>query len=382
MWWWCVASLASAEDGDGDDERGWIDGKPGKGITLHAPGDAASVNLKTRFQVRATEAFAPEEDPTTEVLVRRARLTLAGHAFDPSLTYQVQYAMALRDEEPDEPRPLLDAYADWAAGRDLQVRVGQMIVPFSRQRINSSSSFELVDRSIVVTELNLDRDVGVQLHSDDLGGAGGLVGYGVGVFGGEGRNRLGSVAGYLVAGRVVLRPMGGFDDQSEADLKFSPTPKLAVGVSGGYNLASDRVRSTTGAVVDGATFDYRHAGGDVLLKWSGLSLQGELVYRSSDEASAVDGESGEEVFSRSGWGWFAQSGQMLTKRLGLAERYGHLYPLAGTDPELVEQQELGGGASWYFHAHAVKLQTDWFYLTGATFEQGRHEVRTELQLTI
>jgi len=70
---------------------------------------------------------------------------------------------------------------------------------------------------MVVSELNLDRDVGVQLFSRSL--LNDKLGYTLGLFGGEGRNRLGREAGFLYSARVELWPFGQFDDVPEGDLQ-------------------------------------------------------------------------------------------------------------------------------------------------------------------
>jgi hypothetical protein len=219
-------------------------------------------------------------------------------------------------------------------------------------------------------------------HSDDLGGADGRLGYAVGVFGGEGRNRLGDSFGWLLAGRAAIRPMGGFDDLVEADLERSESPKLAIGVSGAWNTNTNRSQSTTGDLYEAARFDYVHAGADLMFKWAGFDLSSELLFRRADEDSLVAPESGLREFSRSGWGWYAQAGEMLTKKLQVAARYGHLVPLEGTDPELEEAQELGGGLSYYLQDHALKVQLDWFWLFGEALEGGEQQARLEFQITL
>lgn len=376
---------ARAEDGATTEHpKGWVDGKPGKGFTLHTADDAFTMNVKGRMQIRSTVWVPTEEgeEPVDEIIVRRARLSLSGHAYDEDLTYLMQLAFSNRDEESDLPRPLLDAWVDYGKVRDLQIRVGQQLVPFSRARINSSSSLGLVDRSVTVSELNLDRDVGVMFHSDDLGGVGGRLGYGVGVFGGDGRNRLGEGFGLLTAGRVVIRPMGEFDDMVEADLERRSSPKLAIGFSGGYNLNSNRARSTSSTVYEVATFDYLNAGADLMFKWHGVDLSGEFLYRQADQDSSTDPDTGLEEFSRSGYGWYAQAGEMLTKKLMVGERFGQLVPFEGTDPEFTEEQELGGGLTYFLHGHALKTSADWFYLFGEEMAGGEHQARLELQVTM
>ena len=109
-----------------------------------------------------------------------------GHAFTRKLTYTIQLGFSNRDMEPDLLIPLRDAYVTWQALRDLGIRFGQMKVPFGKQRVVSSSSLQMVDRSIVTSELNMDRDVGLYLMSEDLLGLKGRLMYQAGVFSGQG----------------------------------------------------------------------------------------------------------------------------------------------------------------------------------------------------
>ena len=163
----------------------------GRGVTIRSADDEVSLNLRARIQVRSTVigGTGENQDPLSEISIRRARLVLQGNALGPTLTYYLQLSFANLENEADLRVPLRDAYVTWAPSKSVNVRLGQMKVPFSRQRVTSSSALQMVDRSIVVTELNLDRDVGLQLFSRAL--FGGKVGYTLGLFGGEGRNRLG-----------------------------------------------------------------------------------------------------------------------------------------------------------------------------------------------
>jgi hypothetical protein len=366
-----------------EQDEGSVEAEFGKGVTMTAADDSLSMQIRARVQTRASlllpDPESEEPDPISEIAIRRARVTIQGHALTRDLTYYVQLAFSNQDTESDLRLPLRDAYINYAGLRDLELRVGQGKVPYGRQRITSSGSLQLVDRSIVVAELNLDRDVGLTLHSKDLGGAGGRFGYALGGFGGDGRNRLGESFGYLGVGRVWIRPMGEFDDIVEADLERRDQPKLAIGAGAAYNQSTNRPRSTISEPFEFATFDYLHAGGDAMFKWNGLCLQGELMMRRATEDSASEGNLTE--YSRSGYGWYAQVGQMLGPHLELAARYSDLVPFPDTDPEFVRSREVGGGASWYFRGHNLKWQADYFYLpTGDTFEGGNQQIRTQVQL--
>jgi phosphate-selective porin OprO and OprP len=368
--WWAMGAAIGAEPEPPPPEppakAAVVKAEFGRGVEITAADDSFSLQVRGRIQVRATETLAAESrdvplEPITDVAIRRARLTFSGHALTKDLTYNIQLGFSNQDTESDLRLPLRDATLNYAAFRDLEVRVGQGKVQFGRQRVTSSGTFELVDRAIPVTELNLDRDVGLTLHSKDLGGVGGRFGYAVGVYGGDGRNRLATAGGVLLVARAVLRPMGGFDDLPDGDLERLPKARLALGVSGGTNRDTPRERSTVGTPYVAATFDYQHAAADAVFKWRGLAVSSEYLLRRADRASmTIDGL---QEYSRSAVGGFVQASMMLTEKLQVAGRVSDLRPLPPTDPELLHQRELGGGASWYFDGHLLKLQADCFRIT-------------------
>jgi hypothetical protein len=323
--------------------------------------------------------------------VRRMRIVFQGNALGPDLTYYIQLAFSNLDMESDLRSPLRDAYFTWAIARDASLRVGQMKVPYGRQRVVSSSALQMVDRSLVTSEFNLDRDVGLHLFSKDLFGLGGRLGYSLAVFGGDGRNRVAERFGLLYAARVQVTPMGSFDDFVEADIKREPKPKLAIGVSGAYNQNTNRPRSTFDAPYQGVHFDYVHVGADILLKWRGLSVSGEYFYRKADKNQRT-GEVDDVPtvqYSRSGWGAFGTVGHMVWSGLEVLVRYGYHEPRKDAKKAVPFRHELGGGLSYYFREHNLKLQADYFYLPAKTydgerptktFDGGKHEVRLQAQV--
>jgi hypothetical protein len=354
----------------------------GKGVTIRAKDDSFALTIRARMQPRFEFIAEDGEESEARFMVRRARLVFQGHALTPKLTYYLQLGFSNQDTESDMRLPLRDAYLSWAPLRDLGIRGGQMKVPFGRQRVTSSSALELVDRSIIIGELSLDRDVGVVLFSRNLFGLGDRLGYQFGVFGGDGRNRVAEHEGALWSARIDFWPNGHFDDLSEGDLTRSPRPRVAFGASAAFNQNTYRYRSTIGDTYKLGGYDYLHGALDVMLKWRGFSAQAEALIRNSDldsRTGTVDGKTVTE-YSRSGAGFFLQASQMLTQNLQLGTRYSHMAPLKNTDPGFHVQNELGGSVSWYFVEHALKLQADYFWLFGPDIAEGRHQVRVQAQL--
>lgn len=344
--------------------QGELTAKFGEGVTFKA-GDI-KLNLRGRVQVQALSVFPTEGSSATRqnaLFVRRARLALKGE-FPWQLSMNLQLAFANLDMEADAPNVLRDFNVQWAPFRDLSFRLGQMKVPFDVQRVVSSSAQQFVDRSTVTGELNLDRDVGLVVFSDDFLGLGDRLRYAVGVFGGDGRNRIGTNVGLLYGARLRFSVFGKFDDKFEGDPERSAKPRLAFGAGGARNVATNRPRSTIGTPYQAAVFDYWHATGDVHFKWHGVSLLSEVYLRQADVDAVTSTVKGASVteFSRSGWGWFVQGGVYVTDWLELGARYGDTRPLGNTDPNFHRVTELGGVVNVMFLRHDLKLQTDFFWV--------------------
>jgi len=354
----------------------------GRGVTFRTSDRRFSLNLRGRIQARLTVSEQPER-PQTEFQIRRMRLVFQGNFFGDDLRYYIQLAFSNLDTEPDLRLPLRDAYVTWQGVRDLNVRFGQMKVPYGRQRVVSSSALQFADRSLGVGEFNLDRDVGVVAFSRDLLGLGHRLTYDLGVFGGDGRNRLTEDFGLLYAARVQLQPFGEFDDLAEADTLRLDRPRLAVAVSAAYNQRSRRARSTFGDTYR-QPFDQYHVGVDLLFKWRGLSIQAEGLYRQADDDGHLLGADAmgrpTYEYARSGLGYYVQAGYLLTRHLEVAARWGEVIPNDGAVNALHRARELGGALSWYFQRHDFKLQADYFYLAGEDLSAGRHQARLQAQV--
>lgn len=361
----------------------------GKGLSISSGDEQFKLVLRGRMQFRAqASGGAPGKGVVaTEMMIRRARVVLSGHAFSKHLQYTIQLGFAFQDMEADLLVPLRDAYITQTSLRDLSVRAGQMKVPFDRQRVTSSGLLEFADRSLIINELSLDRDVGVYVFSNNLFGLNHWLGYRAGVFAGDGRNRFFNRDGLLFMGRLIVTPLGIPEDDEEGDLQRRDQPLLQVAGSFAFNDNSARALSTFGAVYRGG-FDYTHAEADLNFKWHGVAVLAEFLWRQSDRpVRNVASSSGAMTreFARSAVGFFVQAGVMVYEGLELGARYSDLRPLPvllaqDRDPSLVLRRELGGAASYYFSSHQLKLQADYFYLFGVAFGGGSHVARLQMQL--
>lgn len=365
-----------------------LDAEFGEGITLRSDDGDFSLTIRGRIQARAQLLHTPEDDDTDEdtdlgFLIRRMRLVFLGHLGSPNLQFYIQLGFA-PDELENPPNPIRDAVITWLPTPSFGLRVGQTKVPFNRERVISSSALQLVDRSIVNAELNLDRDIGLQIFHNDLFDLGGRLGVQAGIFGGDGRNRLNEDTGLLYVARVQVQPTGRFDDAySEADLVRSDTPRLSFGAGFAYNQDAHRRRSTHGAFFQlDEGFDVLHAEVDVAFKWAGFSLLAEVLWRRAldddPNVGLVDGVAVEERFG-SALGLMLQAGFLFREGWEVAARFADIRPTHDASDQ-PEQRELLGGLGWYILDHNLKLQSDYGVLFSGPFEDVTHELRVQLQL--
>ncbi len=155
------------------------------------------MRLRTQFQFSVNDT--DDEDTATDFRIRRFRVKWNGHAFRPWFLYTIQL-----DADSGDVR-LRDAYFGVAYNTGIVPRVGQFKVPFNRERLTSSSSLQLVERSIVSGEFSIGRDIGGGLY----GILGNMITYGGGIFNGDGRKARSTDSNLLYAGRIQFNPCCG-----------------------------------------------------------------------------------------------------------------------------------------------------------------------------
>ncbi len=345
---------------------------PGKGLLVKTADERFSIGLRARAQFRDTFIHSGDTD-TNELQVRTLRLIVHGNVLVPELRYNIQLAFGGGDFERDSSSPIFDAFVEYTRWRDLNIRAGQFFVPFDRARTIREFALQFVDRQQVVRELTLDRDVGLMLSSSNLFGLGDRLAYNLFIGGGEGRNRFGPAKlGPLAVVRFTVRPFGAFDDDQEGDLSREKRPRLAVGIAGARNLATNRQNSTYGTTFALGTVDYTNAAVDVVFKYAGFSLLVEGLWRRSNVDSILGttaaGAPAQE-WTRSGYGYFVQGGMLVHPQVEVVGRWEQLFARRGTDPQFVQLAEtqgrqVAGGVNLYLNGHAFKLQSDYVHVFG------------------
>ncbi len=368
---------------------------PGRGLSIASDDGLFALNTRVRLQVLYSAEDAPGQDLAHSLTLRRARLVFTGNFFGADNRFKLELALSPRDEgirdvfESDGPQrtPLLDYYLEFRQLRELNVRVGQYKVPFSRQRVISSGNLQLVDRSIVNGDFTVDRDVGLDIRSRDLFGLG-FLRYYLGVYIGQGRDAVGADDfGLMYVGRLEVLPFGMFDDYQEVDFARSYTPRLSIGV--GF-AAIDRARGDRGILGtvpdDGGTTNTQHFAADVVFMYGGFSFFSEFLLRMGQRnpGDAVDpmGVLIPAQPASEGWGLMAQAGYLLPNLpVEISARYGTTQPL-GVFSTQRTRSELGLGLSYYVAQHPFKVQLDAFRIWADQFDVGATRIRLQVQASL
>jgi hypothetical protein len=347
--------------------------KFGKGLfNLVGQDSSWTMKIGARFQFLATSLIQDGENPQSSFLIRRSRLKFDGFAVSPKLQYKLELGLSNRDMSgvsaftSNTPRYVMDAVIKYNFYQNFVLWVGQTKLPGNRERVISSGDMQQVDRSILNSRFNIDRDIGLQLRHHFTLFKNFVVREIFALSQGEGRNvTTGNLGGHQYTGRIELLPMGTFSgkgDYSGSDLKREQTPKLAIGVTYDHNNNAVRNRSNMGRymVTDDGFYEtnINTLFIDAMFKYKGFSLMAEYADRNAKDpiAKNSDGtETGDVV--QVGQGLNLQSGYLFKNNWELSGRYSTVEldkNITGVMPE--NQYTLG--LSKFIVGHKLKVQTD------------------------
>ncbi|CAM1359438.1 Phosphate-selective porin O and P [Tenacibaculum sediminilitoris] len=359
--------------------------KFGKGLfNLVGKDSTWTMNMSARVQFLATADWDSNRDglynPSSSMLVRRARLKFNGFAFSPKLKYKMELGLSNRDisgaseHTGNAPRYILDAVLKWNFYQNFELWFGQTKLPGNRERVISSANMQLVDRSLLNKRFNIDRDMGMQLRhhfklSDKF-----IVREAFAFSQGEGRNiTVGNLGGHQYTAHLELLPFGKFEgkgDYTGGDLKREQTPKLAFAM--GYDFNNDAVKNRSNQgnymINDEGYYqtDITTLFVDTMFKYKGFSFMGEYAYRDAKDPVAKNSDgtlTGEIV--QVGSALNLQSGYLFTNNWEVSGRFTNISLNEAITGKGTEDQYTIG-LSKYIAGHKLKVQTDVSYLDIAT----------------
>jgi hypothetical protein len=338
------------------------------------------MKIGARVQVSSLALWKNEDgkliDPETNMLIRRARLKFDGYAFSPKLKYKIELGLSNRDISgasvftSNAPRYILDAVLKWNFYENFELWFGQTKLPGNRERVISSANMQQVDRSLLNSRFNIDRDIGFQLRHHFSASDKFLIREIFSVAQGEGRNvTTGNLGGYQYTGRIELLPFGKFKNKGDykgSDLSRESTPKLSLAFGYDYNNKAVKTRSNQGSymITDTGFFetDISTVFIDAMLKYNGFSLMAEYANRDADDPLAKNSDgtlTGDEV--QVGKGLNLQTGYLFKNNWEISGRYSNIEldkNITGKNPE----NQYTFGVSKYIVGHSLKVQTDISYL--------------------
>lgn len=342
--------------------------KPSSGVHV-SPQNNDRFSLKLGARIQSRYVFTTQAGESAHKFqIRRARLKLKGHVFGKNNRFYIQLGLSPEDmtggllSETGSPRrvPLRDARIEFHQLAWAQIWIGQMKVPFSHERIVSDAYLNLVDRSLHNQEFNMDRDLGVQVRSDHLGG---FFSYALGAFSGQGRNIYDETKPALtLVGRLQFRLVGHADLATQGDLQRSPRPGASLGIAYSLQSAAPGDQGVHGhRPADGGTTSMEQATSDLVFKWRGLALEAAASLRLGRRRVDNSPRLTQIEAVRNGWGYLVQLGYLLQRtRLELVARYSQLKPLylGGLPSALDPASEVNGGINYYLGGHDLKIEFD------------------------
>ncbi|MDH5671956.1 MAG: hypothetical protein OEZ06_07375 [Myxococcales bacterium] len=408
------AAATVAEQAAEEEPEGSLRHVPGRGFAMTSGDGHHELALGGWAQFRYTLSSREVEPQTRQSMtVQRARIWMRGHVFGEHNRYGLQLALA-----PDESRrrqvdvvdaddasadqatatdvvgqtPLLDFFLDFTHMRDLSVRLGQYILPFSRQRIIPESARTFGERPGVDQEFQLDRDIGILLFSNDLGGLD-MFRYSAGVSAGEGpgsgaRTIGAGDMGLLYMVRFDVLPLGLFNDGVETDFERTPEPRFGIGVA--YALVQADATSPyarrflTSAFGGGdldseIDFNNHQLTIDAQFKYLGFGVHGAFHLRAVDgNLPQVDGFD----VGREGKGYLISLNYLFESvPLEPAFRYGILD--YSDSVALADVNEVGVSLSYYLARNWLKVMADYtHFLRAEGVEAKRSDLDDRLRVQV
>lgn len=258
------------------------------------------------------------------------------------------------------------------------------------RRINSSSALQFVDRSIVNSEFNLDRDFGIfGEYNQHLFGSLDLAAK-ASITTGEGRNwgnNKGS--GLAYTGRIELFPLGRFTgkgDAMEGDYEREQTPKILLAGAYSYN---DRALRAQGSNGDKLLFDQtRNLSSyfvDFIFKYQGFAFYTDFMGRISSSSPLIKSGENVEQYVLTGMGLNVQASYLFRSNWEIALRNSTIMPDKEVQPyaNYRSHNQSTFGVTKYLIDHRLKVQADLSYNYKNEFvdsDYNRWQLRFQIEL--
>ncbi len=341
------------------DEKSVIDFKEGLGF--NAPDTSFGVHIRFRMQNMISATTQSDNDfhiKEVDARVRRLRLRLDGYIRDFDITYYLQLAFSLADqdfERTHKPNIIRDAIIYYHFNRDFYMGFGQSKLPGNRERIISSGNLQFPDRSIANSYFNIDRDFGIFAYYTLFPGMKPVNLKGA-ITTGEGRSPIKSDDGLAYTGRIEFLPLGQFTnsgDFSEGDLEGEKNIKVAVATAYSFNQRAIRTAGQFGYDLYEPR-DMKSWYTDVVFKYLRFAYMAEYMWRDCKNPVTFSDTLYSYVYPGSGMNH--QISYMFRNKYELAARFSFVNP--GSKIAAYENtiENYAIGVNKYFVKHKGKIQ--------------------------
>ncbi len=289
------------------------------------------------------------------------------------LRYKLELGLSNRDisganqYNRNTPRYILDAVVMWNFAPGFELWAGQTKLPGNIERVVSSGNLQLIDRSILNSKFNIDRDMGVQLrYKHNIGKM--LIREKLALSQGEGRNITeGNLGGLQYTSRIELLPFGAFakkGDYSQSDLARESSAKLMIAATYDLNQNAVKNRSNMGSYMtldDGSLYqtDISTIFVDAMFKYRGFSVMAEYADRGADDPIALNSDGTTASIVQVGNATNVQASYLFKNNFEITGRHSNISygAVTGKGNEVV----YTAGASKYVLGHKLKIQSDLSY---------------------
>jgi len=333
--------------------------------------------IQTRFDLSKVQEEG--EKAEGELYFRRARFKSDGYLFTPKLGYKLEIDLLSGQ--------VLDAFLKWNFYQNFEIWAGQTKLRGNRERVMSSQNLQFVDRSLLNSKFNLDRDLGVWLMYHFNTGES-VWRQAVSVSRGEGRslfleNPVPIEHGLDYTARIEYLPFGNFTnkgDYSGSDLEREPTPKLSFGLSYDFNQNAVKSAGHLGSTTDNEA-NLRSWIADLIFKYQGFSFMSEFVDRKVYDFQHQTIEQYTDYVSDfyTGQAFNMQSGYVFKRNYEVAARYTQVRPQENWAYN--DLTEYTFALSKFIVQHKIKAQTD-FSIRQEAGKPVTHIYRLQFELSL
>ena len=325
----------------------------------------------------------------TQARVKRLRWRFDGYIFSPKLLYSIQLGFTPYDSKvlPNGNQNIVrDAMIYYMPNANWNIGFGQTKIKANRARVNSSSALQFVDRSIVNSEFNLDRDFGLfgEFYKPLIGDFNMAAKASITL--GEGRNWSSSKqSGFAYTGRLELYPFGRFKslgEVAEGDFERESNVKVMLAGAYSYNDKATRLQGQNGAIMpNGETRNLHAYFVDFILKYQGFAFYTDFMGRSTSQP-LFNNEASPCIYK--GNGVNVQTSYLFPSNWEIALRNSTLLPAKEVQPIVgyKKHNQTTLAVTKYLIGHSLKIQADASYNTkrASVEPYNRWQLRFQVEL--